>query len=67
MADYTAPAFAAEEGVRAEGMVARIVTIMAAPGNPSTGSLPQYRDSARQAFETAAAYTGFSLAAEGGA
>ncbi|MFJ2399830.1 hypothetical protein ACIOUE_00900 [Streptomyces xanthochromogenes] len=67
MAEYTALAFAAEEEVRAEGMVTRIVAIMAAPGNPSTGSLPQYRDSARQAFETAAAYTGLTLGDGGGA
>lgn len=62
MAGYTALAFAAEEEFRAEGMVARIATIAADPRNPSTGSLPHYRACARQAFEAAAAYTGFSLA-----
>lgn len=65
MAAYVAPDFAFEEEVRAEGMAARIVTIMADPRNPSTPSLPVYRACARWAFETAAAYTGFSLAQGG--
>lgn len=49
-----APTFARVEEMRAEGMVARIVTITSTPGNPSAGSLDSYREAARQAFEAAA-------------
>jgi hypothetical protein len=67
MASFTAPMFAFEEEVRAEGMTSRIVTILADPRNPSTPSLPLYRHCARKAFEAAATYTGLTLAQGGGA
>lgn len=51
-----APALAFEEQHRGEGLVARAAEIAAAPDHPSAGSLPLYRECARVAFETAAAF-----------
>ncbi|WP_438479218.1 hypothetical protein [Streptomyces asiaticus] len=51
-----APALAAEEQARGEGLTARIVQISSDPSNPSNGSLPLYQQAARAAFETAAEY-----------
>ena len=52
-----APAFAFDEQNRAEGLAARAQEIASTPGHPSTGSLHLYQESARAAFETAAAHT----------
>lgn len=43
------------EETRAEGNAARAGEIASHPGHPSTASLPMYQDSARKAFESAAA------------
>jgi hypothetical protein len=50
-------AFALEEEFRAEGNARRAAEIASTPGHPSTGSLPLYQESARAAFEAAAANT----------
>ncbi|MFG3173678.1 hypothetical protein ACGFZC_01240 [[Kitasatospora] papulosa] len=52
-----APAFAFDEQNRAEGLAARAQEIASTPNHPSAGSLPLYQESARAAFETAAAHT----------
>ncbi|NEB42300.1 hypothetical protein [Streptomyces sp. SID14515] len=52
-----APAFAFDEQHRAEGLAARAQEITTTPGHPSAGSLHLYQESARAAFETAAAHT----------
>lgn len=54
MARGEAPALAAVEQARGEGLVARIVAISSDPSNPSNGSLPLYQEAAQRAFETAA-------------
>jgi hypothetical protein len=51
----SAPALAYMEEYRAECLASRITQIAADPANPSQASLPQYREAARRAFETAAA------------
>jgi hypothetical protein len=53
----SAPMLASVEELRAEGLAARSAVIGASAGHPSQGSLPLYRESARIAFETAAANT----------
>lgn len=53
----SAPALAITEEHRAEGLAGRIAHILADPANPSRPILPQYREAARDAFETAAANT----------
>jgi hypothetical protein len=45
---WPAPAFAAEEQHRADGMAARAAEIAANPEHPSRGSLPLYQQCARQ-------------------
>lgn len=50
-----APALAITEEEWAECLAARIAHILADPANPSRPILPQYREAARLAFETAAA------------
>ncbi|MGQ4513655.1 hypothetical protein [Streptomyces sp. DW26H14] len=45
------------EETRAEGNVRFALEVASRPGHPSAGSLPLYADSARQAFEAAAANT----------
>jgi hypothetical protein len=52
----TAQAFAYEEQHRAEGIAARAAEIASNPQHPSAGSLPLYQESARLAFEAAAAH-----------
>lgn len=52
-----APAFAVDEQNRAEGLAARAEEIITTPGHPSAGSLHLYQESARAAFEAAAAHT----------
>ncbi|MFI7329326.1 hypothetical protein ACIBQ3_32405 [Streptomyces rubiginosohelvolus] len=51
-----APAFAFDEQHRAEGLAARAQEITTTPDHPSAGSLHLYQESARAAFETAAAH-----------
>ncbi|MFD3999882.1 hypothetical protein [Streptomyces rubiginosohelvolus] len=50
-----APAFAFDEQHRAEGLAVRAEEITTTPGHPSADSLHLYQESARKAFETAAA------------
>ncbi|GGS41494.1 hypothetical protein F2B00_22125 [Streptomyces parvus] len=52
-----APAFAFDEQYRAEGLAVRAEEIATTPDHPSAGSLYLYQESARAAFETAAAHT----------
>lgn len=52
-----APAYAADEQQRADGLAQRIQHIQSDPTNPSNGSVPHYQDAYRQASETAAAHT----------
>ena len=52
-----APAFAFDEQNRAEGLATRAQEIVSTPNHPSAGSLHLYQESARAAFETAAAHT----------
>lgn len=51
-----ANALAEFEESRGEGNVRFAIEVAAHPGHPSTGSLPLYGMSARQAFENAAAH-----------
>lgn len=55
-------AFASSVEVRAEGMVAMTAAILAEPGHPKEPAIPLYRVFAREAFESAAADCGFTLA-----
>lgn len=50
-------AFALEEEFRGEGNVARAAVIASTPGHPQSGSLHFYQESARAAFEAAAAHS----------
>jgi len=50
-----APTFAIVEEFRAEGLATRATAIASTPNHPSAGSLSLYQESARLAFETAAA------------
>ncbi|MFJ8923891.1 hypothetical protein ACIREK_30990 [Streptomyces sp. NPDC102415] len=52
-----APALAFDEQNRAEGLAARAAEIASTPDHPSASSLHLYQESARAAFETAAAHT----------
>jgi hypothetical protein len=51
----SAPTLAFMEEYRAECLASRINQIASDPANPSQACLPQYREAARLAFETAAA------------
>ncbi|KFK87817.1 hypothetical protein IX27_18160 [Streptomyces sp. JS01] len=51
-----APAFAFDEQNRAEGLAVRAQEITTTPDHPSAGSLHLYQESARAAFEAAAAH-----------
>lgn len=51
-----APAFAADEQARGEGLATRIEEISSDPSNPSNGSLSYYQQAAQEAFGNAAEY-----------